>query len=228
MLGVLQLGEGQNIVIAIDGPAGAGKSTVATMVAEKLGLPHLDSGALYRAITLYMLRMGIAAEENSALEAALGGILLEIRQDGISLNGKDVTSLIRTPEIDTNVSPYSALKMVRDSVLDAQRAQGKNGIVADGRDMATVVYPNADVKIFLTATVEERAKRRYEERVEKGENPDYATVLEQVKARDEIDTNRKVSPLRPAEDSVIVDSTGLSAEQIAEKIVALAKATVGR
>jgi len=214
--------EGRKVVVTIDGPAGAGKSTVAARVAAELGLPHLDSGAIYRAITWYMLRMGIKPEENAALEAALGGIMLEIGKDSISLNGQDVSKLIRTAEIDRNVSPYSALKMVRDSVLGIQQDQGKNGIVADGRDMGTVVYPNADVKVFLTATAEERARRRFNERVEKGENPDYDTILEQVKARDEYDTGREVSPLRPAEGCLILDSTDMTIDEVVKTIVTLA------
>ena len=214
--------QGKKLVIAIDGPAGAGKSTVAKMVASRLGVPYLDSGAIYRAITLYMLKMGIAAEENGALQAALGGIMLEIKPGKIFLNGRDVSKEIRTPEIDKNVSPYSALKMVRDAMLDIQRAQGKNGIVADGRDMGTVVYPNADLKIFLTAKAEERAKRRHEERLAKGQASDYASVLEQVLARDEFDMTRDVSPLRPAEGCLILDSTCMSVDEVVNTIVGLA------
>ena len=149
-------------VITIDGPAGAGKSTVARKVAEKLGISYLDSGAIYRAITWYMLCAGIPAEESSALEAALGSLFFEIKSGSISVNGRDVSKEIRTPEIDKNVSPYSALKLVRDSILDIQRSQAKNGVVADGRDMGTTVYPNADLKIFLTANAEERAQSIYQ------------------------------------------------------------------
>lgn len=213
-------------VITIDGPAGAGKSTVARKVAEKLGISYLDSGAIYRAITWYMLCAGIPAEESSALEAALGSLFFEIKSGSISVNGRDVSKEIRTPEIDKNVSPYSALKLVRDSILDIQRLQAKNGVVADGRDMGTTVYPNADLKIFLTANAEERAKRRYEERIAKGENADYDAILEQVIARDEYDMTREVSPLMPAEDCVILDSTYMSAEQVVSEIVRLAKDTM--
>ncbi len=213
-------------VITIDGPAGAGKSTVARKVAEKLGISYLDSGAIYRAITWYMLCAGIPAEESSALEAALGSLFFEIKSGSISVNGRDVSKEIRTPEIDKNVSPYSALKLVRDSILDIQRLQAKNGVVADGRDMGTTVYPNADLKIFLTANAEERAKRRYEERIAKGENADYDAILEQVIARDEYDMTREVSPLMPAEDCVLLDSTYMSAEQVVSEIVRLAKDTM--
>ncbi len=210
-------------VITIDGPAGAGKSTVAKQAAEKLGIPYLDSGAIYRAITWYMLRAGIPAEESSALEAALGGMFFELKQGGISVNGKDVSKEIRTAEIDKNVSAYSALKIVRDSILGIQRAQAKNGLVADGRDMGTTVYPNADLKIFLTAAAKERAKRRYEERMAKGEPADYNAILEQVLARDKYDTNREVSPLIPAENCIVIDSTHMSAEQVVSEIVRLAE-----
>lgn len=214
---------GRGLVITIDGPAGAGKSTVAKKVAAGLGVSYLDSGAIYRAITWYMLRAGIPAEESGALEAALGSLLLEITKNGISVNGRDVSKEIRTPEIDKNVSPYSALKIVRNSILDIQRAQGKNGIVADGRDMGTVVYPDADLKIFLTAGAEERAKRRYEERIAKGEPADYEQILEQVKARDEYDMNRETAPLRPAENCVVIDSTQMNADEVASAIAQLAR-----
>lgn len=214
---------GKMPVITIDGPAGAGKSTVAKQTAEKLGIPYLDSGAIYRAITWYMLRAGIPAEESSALEAALGGMFFEIKQGVIFVNGKNLSKEIRTAEIDKNVSAYSALKIVRDSILGIQRAQAKNGLVADGRDMGTTVYPNADLKIFLTASAEERSKRRYEERMAKGESADYNAILEQVLARDKYDTNREVSPLKPADDCVVIDSTQMSAEQVVSEIVRLAE-----
>ena len=212
---------GKMPVITIDGPAGAGKSTVAKQTAEKLGISYLDSGAIYRAITWYMLRAGIPAEESSALEAALGGMFFEIKQGVIFVNGKNLSKEIRTAEIDKNVSAYSALKIVRDSILGIQRAQAKNGLVADGRDMGTTVYPNADLKIFLTASAEERSKRRYEERMAKGESADYNAILEQVLARDKYDTNREVSPLKPADDCVVIDSTQMSAEQVVSEIVRL-------
>ena len=217
---------GKMPVITIDGPAGAGKSTVAKQTAEKLGISYLDSGAIYRAITWYMLRAGIPAEESSALEAALGGMFFEIKQGVIFVNGKNLSKEIRTAEIDKNVSAYSALKIVRDSILGIQRAQAKNGLVADGRDMGTTVYPNADLKIFLTASAEERSKRRYEERMAKGESADYNTILEQVLARDKYDTNREVSPLKPADDCVVIDSTQMSAEQVVSEIVRLAENVV--
>lgn len=210
-------------VVAIDGPAGAGKSTVAKKLAAKLCVPYLDSGAIYRAITWYMLRMGIAPVEDEAMSAALGGIALKLGQGTISVNGKDVSKEIRTAEIDKNVSAYSALKLVRDAMLDIQREQGKDGIIADGRDMGTVVYPNADLKVFLTANAEERAKRRFEERLSKGEEADYDTILAQVKARDEYDTKREIAPLRPAKGAFVLDSTRMGVDDVVDKIADLLK-----
>jgi cytidylate kinase len=206
-------------VIVIDGPAGAGKSTVAREAARRLGLPFLDTGAMYRAITHVMLSKGIPPSDSPEMRAALGGFTVSFRGERVFACGGDVTEVIRTPEIDRNVSPYSALPVVRESLLGIQRDQKVHGLVAEGRDMGTVVFPDADVKIFLIASPGERAARRHAERLARGEESDYDDILEQVKARDEMDMNRAAAPLRPAEDAVILDSTGLSFEEVVSRVM---------
>jgi cytidylate kinase len=208
-------------VIVIDGPAGAGKSTVAREAARRLGLPFLDTGAIYRAITHVMLSKDIPPSDSSELRAALGEFTVSFREERVFACGEDVTEAIRTPRIDRSVSSYSALPVVRESLLGIQRAQKAEGLVAEGRDMGTVVFPDADVKIFLTASPEERAARRHAERLGRGEESDYDDILRQVKARDEMDTNRAAAPLRRAEDAVLIDSTGLSFEAVMSLVMEL-------
>ena len=211
------------LLITIDGPAGAGKSTVAKNAAGKLGLPYLDTGAIYRAVTWWLKAANIAPQETVKLEAALKGISVSLSLEGLSVNGRDVTAEIRTSEVDEAVSSYSALKPVRDALLGLQREQASNGLVADGRDMGTVVFPDADLKIFLTADAEERAKRRYKERLDRGEKAEYQEILKYVNERDHYDMNREIAPLRPAPGCVILDSTNMSIEQVTDIIVCLAK-----
>ena len=211
------------LLITIDGPAGAGKSTVAKNAAGKLGLPYLDTGAIYRAVTWWLKAANIAPQETVKLEAALKGISVSLSLEGLSVNGKDVTAEIRTSDVDEAVSSYSALKPVRDALLGLQREQASKGLVADGRDMGTVVFPDADLKIFLTADAEERAKRRYKERLDRGEKAEYQEILKYVNERDHYDMNREIAPLRPAPGCVILDSTNMSIEQVTDIIVCLAK-----
>jgi cytidylate kinase len=206
-------------VIVIDGPAGAGKSTVAREAARRLNLPFLDTGAIYRAITHVMLSKDIPSSDSPELRAALGEFTVSFRDGRVFACGGDVTEVIRTPLIERNVSPYSAIPVVRESLLGIQRGQRGQGLVAEGRDMGTVVFPDADVKIFLTASPEERAARRHAERLAKGEASDYDDILRQVKARDEMDTNRAAAPLRRAEDAVLIDSTGLSFEEVVSRVM---------
>lgn len=207
-------------VIVLDGPAGAGKSSVAKKVAERLTLPFLDTGAIYRAITLAMTREGIPPVDSSPeLAEKLRNVLVSFSEGRVFLNGEDVTEAIRTPEIDSAVSPYSALPSVRASLMTIQREQAKHGLVAEGRDMGTVVFPAADLKIFLTATPEARAERRYRERTARGEKVEYEEVLRQVNRRDEIDSGREIAPLRRADDAVYLDTTNDSFERVVEIVL---------
>ena len=209
-------------VIVLDGPAGAGKSTVAREVAHRLGLSFLDTGAIYRAITLAMLRGDVPPQDTPALRLRLRDFRISFRGGRVFLGDEDVSEAIRTPEIDDNVSPYSALPVVRESLLDIQRSQAGNGLVAEGRDMGTVVFPDANLKIFLTASAEARAKRRFDERVAKGEPADYDEILSAIRKRDKIDSSREVAPMKPAKDSIIFDTTSFTFEQVVEKILGYA------
>ena len=214
--------EGRPFTITIDGPAGAGKSTIARLVAGKAGLPYLDTGAIYRAIAWKLSSDGIAPENSGKLEDALDKISVSLADGKVSVDGRDVSKEIRTAEIDRIVSPYAALKAVRDSLLSLQRQQAAAGLVADGRDMGTVVFPDADLKIFLTASAEERASRRYKERMAKGEAADYDEILKQVNERDRYDMTREVAPLRPADGCVILDSTSMTIDEVVDAISSLA------
>lgn len=206
------------ISIAIDGPGGAGKSTIARAVAKEMGYIYVDTGALYRAIGLYARRKGIAAGEQERVAAALPEIRLELRWvqgvQRIFLNDEDVSEAIRLPEISMAASDVSAMVPVRNFLLDLQRDMAaKNNVVMDGRDIGTVILPQAQVKLFLTADAEERARRRCRELEEKGTPADYERVLEELCRRDYNDSHRAVAPLKQAEDAVLADTTGLTLEE---------------
>lgn len=212
------------IAVAIDGPAGAGKSSVAKAVGKQLGLLYVDTGALYRTVGLAALRKGVDPSSKAEVEALPKEISVEMdfsetSGQAVLLNGEDVTGLIRTPEVSMTASDISALPIVREYLLGLQRniAKTKN-VIMDGRDIGTVVLPNAQVKIFLTASPESRAERRYKELVEKGEKTTVKDVLRDVIKRDYNDTNRKAAPLRPAEDSVLVDTTNLDFDGSVEAV----------
>ncbi len=211
-------------VIAIDGPAGAGKSTVAKLTAKKLGVSYLDTGALYRSLGYYLDSIGVPPEESDRLRLALRSVSVELRGAEILLNGTDVSSKIRTPAVDKLASDYSALPSVREKLLSLQRDQAlKDGLVADGRDMGTVVFPDAPVKIFLTAAAEVRARRRYDELLSRGATVDYEKILEEIRSRDEADSHRAIAPLKQAPDAILLDSSDITAEQAAVEIVRVAE-----
>ena len=199
--------------IAIDGPAGAGKSTIARKLAGELGYIYVDTGALYRAIGYFCLSCGVDVKDETAVMGVLVGLHIELRfvdmEQRVFLNDQDVTAKIRTEAVSMAASAVSALPAVRSFLLDLQRdIAAQNNVVMDGRDIATVILPNADVKIFLTASPEERARRRYEELIGKGVSADYAAVLADLKKRDYDDSHREVAPLKPAEGAILVDTTG--------------------
>jgi len=213
-------------IIAIDGPAGSGKTTVARMVAEKLGLSYIDSGAMYRAIALKCIRQDIAKDdEDRATEAAQSaGIQFDLGPNGqkILLDGEDVTEAIRSLKVTEWVSPISAISGIRKAIVAEQRRLGADGgVVMEGRDIGTVVFPNADLKIFLTASPEVRARRRHSELAAKGIKADLEQLTHDIAERDRRDSTREDSPLRQADDAVPLDTDSLNAEQAADRIVEL-------
>ena len=213
----------KKIIVTIDGPAGAGKSTTAKAVAEKTGLPYLDTGALYRAVAWKLDKEGVAPEDGEKIAETLKDFKIEVAGGKVTADGEDVTRAIRTARVDSIVSAYAARPEVRDALAGFQRAQAANGLVADGRDMGTVIFPDAELKIFLTASAEERARRRCAEREAKGESADYDEILKQVIERDRYDMTREIAPLRPAQGCVILDSTDMSAAEVVDAIASLAK-----
>lgn len=214
------------INIAIDGPAGAGKSSTAKLIAKKLGYIYVDTGALYRTVGLYSIRKGIDTKDAEKVIATLPDVKVELKfVDGsqhVFLNGEDVSDAIRTPEASMGASNVSAIPKVREFLFDLQRSiAAENDCIMDGRDIGTVVLPNADVKIFLTTSVEERAKRRYREMLEKGETADYDDILEDIKKRDWQDSHREVAPLKQAEDAIYVDNGGYNLESGTEYLLSI-------
>lgn len=212
------------IAVAIDGPAGAGKSAVARKAAGELGYLYVDTGALYRALGLCVLTRGANPEDEEAVLRLLpeADVRLVFRngEQRVLLCGEDVTDRIRTAEVSMAASGVSAYPAVRKFLLSLQRDLAReNNVIMDGRDIGTVVLPGAQIKLFLTASPEERARRRYEEMLQKGESADYASVLEDMKKRDYSDTHRAEAPLRPAEDAQTVDTTGNTFEQSVRQIV---------
>ena len=212
--------------IAIDGPAGAGKSTIAKLVAKKLGFIYVDTGAMYRTLALYFTRKGLTGEEKDwqevikACESADVTIDYQDGQQLIFLNGENVTTLIREENIGNLASQTSVIPQVREHLLNLQRNLAKNNdVVMDGRDIGTQILPHADLKIFLVASVEVRAKRRYLELTEKGIPCDLEEIKADISERDYRDSNRKVAPLRQAEDAILVDSSFMTIDEVVEKIL---------
>ncbi len=216
------------IRIAIDGPGGAGKSSVARAVAEKLGIIYVDTGALYRTIGLFMLKNGISPLDEQNVVANINRFTLELKFEGgkqiILLNGEDVGENIRTPEVSMAASAVSAFPAVREFLLNTQRnIAAKNSVIMDGRDIGTVILPNAEVKIFLTASPQTRAKRRYEELLARGQSVSYEQVYNEMVERDKNDSTRAVAPCVPAKDAVILDNSNLSAEGTVDAVLEIAK-----
>lgn len=214
--------------IAIDGPAGAGKSTIAKLVAKEMNYIYVDTGALYRAIAYYLVTNSIDIEDGEALSRACAGISVEIKyeQDAqqVYLNDENVTPFLRTEETGNMASKSSAKEPVRAALLDLQRDMAKEyNVVMDGRDIGTNVLPNAEVKVYLTASSKERANRRYKELIEKGETADFDKIEADIIERDERDMNRAIAPLKQAEDAVLVDSSDMNIEEVVETILSVAK-----
>ncbi len=218
-----------NIAIAIDGPAGAGKSTIAKLAAKELSFIYVDTGALYRAIGLSAYRNNIGSKDAENILSMLKDTKIELAfndkgEQVVLLNGEDVSGFIRTPEISMYASDVSAIPEVRAFLLDLQRNMAKtNNVIMDGRDIGTVVLPDAKIKIFLTASAEVRAKRRYDELIEKGMEVKYEDILQDVITRDYNDSHREIAPLKPADDSVIVDTSDLNLEQSVERLISIMK-----
>jgi CMP/dCMP kinase len=218
----------KGLVIAIDGPVGAGKSTVAKLVARKLGYLYVDTGAMYRAVALKALRLGMDINDPIVMAMLAEATDIQLQQQGdgsvrVFLDGEDVTEAIRTPEVSEASSIVSAHEGVRKVLAERQKAMAElGGVVMEGRDIQTVIAPDAEVKIFLTASLEERAKRRWLELQQKSISVSYEEVLQEVKERDERDKTRAIAPLRKAPDAVEIDTTGMTPEEVAEKIVKLA------
>lgn len=214
----------KTINIAIDGPAGAGKSTIAKAAAKALGFIYVDTGALYRAVAYFMISHRIDVNKEDKVASYLCDVVPELKYiDGVQhvfLNGEDVSDKIRTPEVSMGASAVSAIPRVRDFLFDLQKKiAAENNVVMDGRDIGTVVLPNADVKIYLTASAEERARRRHKELTEKGEAVSFEEVLADVNKRDYNDTHREVAPLKQAEDAILCDTTNVDLQGAIDMLI---------
>ena len=205
----------KNLIVAIDGPAGSGKSTIAKLVAKKFNFTYIDTGAMYRMITLYLLENKIYFDNLDKIQKILNEINLDMKEDKFFLNNVDVSLKIREEIINENVSKVASIKAVRENLVNLQRkiASDKN-VILDGRDIGTVVFPNAQVKIFLVASAEERARRRYNEFMEKKVEITYDEVLKSLKERDHLDSTRKESPLVKASDALELDTTNLKIDEV--------------
>ncbi len=211
-------------IVAVDGTAGSGKGTITKIIANKLNLISIDTGAMYRCVTLECINKNIQYTEIEKIKEVLKDINIELRKENeeqlVFLNGEDVTKEIRTPEVDSLVARFAAIKEVRDKITPIQRKMGENAnIIMEGRDIGTVVFPNADVKVFLDCSVEERARRRYNQDLEKGIETTYEEVLESIKERHKLETERKIAPLVQATDAVYIDSTGMTIEEEADAVI---------
>lgn len=211
----------RKIAVAIDGPAAAGKSTIAKIVAKKRGYTYIDTGAMYRAFTWYCLQKGLNCQDEKACCAVIPEVNIELKPDNTVLcNNQDITEQIRLADVSSNVSYIASYKDIRLALVKLQRAMAKNtSVIMDGRDIGTYVLPDAEVKIFQIASVETRAKRRYDENIEKGRPCTLAEIEEDVRKRDYIDSHRDFAPLKPAEDSIELDTSNLSIDEVAEEVL---------
>lgn len=223
-------------VICIDGPAASGKTTIAMALADRLGFFYLDTGVLYRAVTWVALQRGIPPDDGEALARLASETLIEVkrapagdpRQTMVLADGADVSLAIRSPQVDANVSEVSAHPEVRTALIGLQRAVAeKGGVILAGRDAGTVVWPEAEVKVFLVASEEERARRRQRQSEQQGTHLDFDTVLAELRRRDQYDSTRAVAPLRPASDAATIDTTHLSIEQVVEKVLQVIEEKTG-
>ncbi len=218
--------------IALDGPAGAGKSTIAKAVAKELNFIYVETGAMYRAMALYFLKKGIDGRDEAAVANACEDVVVTLRYENglqqVILNDENVTAFLRTEEVGKQASVTAKYPVVRAKLVQLQRELAKTAdIIMDGRDIGTCVLPDATAKIYLTASVDVRAKRRYDELVAKGENPDYEVIKADIAARDYADMNREVSPLKQAEDAVLVDSSDMGIEEVVAEIIKIFKEKAG-
>lgn len=215
----------KKLVVAIDGPAAAGKSTVAKMVAKKIGATYIDTGAMYRAVTYFALSQNIDPKDESAVVSLLPKLNLDIKEDErIFLNGTDVTKQIRSIEVNDNVSYVASYKDIRLALVDIQRKMSESiSVVMDGRDIGTYVLPNADIKIFQVASVRTRALRRYKENISKGIQCELEDIEIGLKKRDHIDSTRTFAPLKPADDSIVLDTSNLSIEEAVDAVIEIIK-----
>ncbi|WP_337742834.1 (d)CMP kinase [Fusobacterium gonidiaformans] len=209
----------KEFIVALDGPAGSGKSTIAKRIAKQYHFTYVDTGAMYRMITWFFLENNVSWKEEIACQKALEQVHLDMKNERFFVNGEDVSEAIRGPRVSSYVSEIAALKVVRNQLVHLQReiSKGKE-VILDGRDIGTVVFPKANLKIFLLASAEERAKRRFLEYEEKGETISYEEVLKSIQERDYIDSTRKESPLRKAEDAIEIDSSTMTIEEVVAEV----------
>lgn len=218
----------RKLIITVDGPAGVGKSSVSKALSQKISYVYLDTGALYRAVAYKVAESGISADDREAISEFCQNIDISLQRDDAGMkilaNGDDITDRIRTEEIGILASTVSAIPMVRKKLLPIQRKAGSGGgIIAEGRDMGTVVFPDADVKFFINAQIQERAKRRYLQLVKRGVEADFEDIKSGILVRDRQDTKRNIAPLRPAEDAFILDTTDMKMGEVVEKMIGLIK-----
>lgn len=213
-----------NISIAIDGPAGAGKSTIAKIIGKKLNLIYINTGSMYRAVTLMALENNIESSDIESLKTLINSMDISFNGNNIIVNGKDLEEAIRMPIINNNVSKYAAVEEVRELLVSMQQNISKKyNVIMDGRDIGTVVLKDAPYKFFITASAEVRAKRRLKELKEKHINIDFEDVLKEIKQRDYIDSNRKINPLKQSEDAILIDTSNFTIEEVVDKICTIIK-----